>query len=77
MQYDWFAYLPAAKKEARKQLVATSTLQWEVLTEVLERKLEATTPDYDTHNWAYRQAHQNGRNQAIREIMKLLTLRNS
>lgn len=31
-----------------------------------------SSPDYDTPSWAYKQAHQNGYNQAIEDVLKLI-----
>ena len=74
MQHSWFGHLPVEDQEARKADVLSNTFAWGILKEVLERKLEVSTPDYAEHSWAYRQAHQNGRNQIIRELIKLLEL---
>tara|TARA_R110000822_G_scaffold75684_3_gene182073 strand:+ start:1885 stop:2118 length:234 start_codon:yes stop_codon:yes gene_type:complete len=75
MQHSWFGHLPTEDQDARKSDVNSNTFAWGILKEILERKLEVSTPDYDKHSWAFRQAHQNGRNQAIRELINLLELK--
>lgn len=68
-------WLKGAKdKEARKERIKGHALAFEDLTEVLEGLLKETAPDYDSPSWAYKQADQNGYNQAIRSVINLIKL---
>lgn len=46
----------------------------EKLTEILSKRTKDTVvePDYDSPSWSHKQAHMNGYNQAVNEIIELL-----
>lgn len=74
MQYDWTYGVAPDLKEERRATVLRHKDAWVLLTEVLDGKIKTIEPDYDTQSWAFKQAHQNGYNQAIRDVKKLLDI---
>tara|TARA_R110000803_G_scaffold94488_1_gene162150 strand:+ start:4356 stop:4601 length:246 start_codon:yes stop_codon:yes gene_type:complete len=73
---DWTSFLPQEDKARRKQDVHLHSLAWPLMMDVVKdrlSKLEVKEPDYAKASWAYEQAHDNGKNQAYRDILNLLT----
>lgn len=60
------------KKEAE---LRSYKLAFDALKEILEDEQERYHhPNYDTPNWAYRQADRNGYDRAIRHVIKLIEI---
>jgi len=76
MNTAWFKYLPYDEQAHRKSIVRGNEDAWEVLTEVLQHRLDNTScyPDYSNPSWAYAQAHINGKREALQEIINMLDL---
>lgn len=77
MKSTWFSYLPIDEVSFRKEKVKKFYDAWELLTEVLNNKLENTSyvPDYKNAAWAYEQAHCNGKKEALKELISLLDIK--
>lgn len=46
----------------------------EICYNVVKMDESVRTPDYDSPSWSHRQAHQNGKREALELIIKLLTV---
>jgi hypothetical protein len=73
MKTSWFIGVTEPKEEF-KQKVLRHRDAWELLTGVLSHKIKDFHPNYDDHSWSHRQAHNNGYNQAIRDVINMLDL---
>lgn len=78
MQTLWFSNLPKSEQDSFKELVLGSHKVLDRALEILYNRVKdvevVSTPDYDNSSWAYKQAHENGKREAYRDIIKLLTL---
>lgn len=74
MKSTWTYGVPTERHAEIKQKVKANKEAWLLLSETLSRKIKSYEPDYSDHSWAFRQAHQNGYNQALREVIALLDL---
>jgi len=76
MDSRWFRKFKGeeADKDRRlmdiKRFLADDRIQ--DLREILVDEKHLSAPDYKEPNWAYRQAHENGFNQAVDMLLKLL-----
>jgi hypothetical protein len=80
MQYRWITHIK--DKQAQKsfgELVKGSSLVLDRLKLMLEEKIKeagkVTLDDYDNTSWPNKQAHLNWYNEAMREVCKLLTIK--
>ena len=81
MQTDWIKHLKTEDEKTRfiKNVKSASSVL-ERLTELLaeqEKDLDVSELDirtFETPNWAYKQAYQNGARASIRKIKKLINL---
>ncbi len=76
MQAVWVKGLRGAAKEARIKEVMGYRNAFDELKEILEKevKKKASVRDYDVPNWEVRQVAVNEYNQALDDLMKLITL---
>ena len=76
MQAVWVKGLRGAAKEARTKEVMGYRNAFDELKEILEKevKKKASVRDYDVPNWEVRQVAVNEYNQALDDLMKLITL---
>ena len=78
MQSRWFSHLKSEKeRQSFKEYIESSSIVLDRLRELVYntiKELEIKTNDYSSPSWAYLQAHQNGRREALEEIIKLVTL---
>lgn len=69
----WTSHLKGKEKENFEGYIRNSVTIFERLNQILEDKTQKNKEeDYQKASWAYYQAHQNGYNQAIEEIQKLI-----
>lgn len=61
-------------REYVQRLLADPALEYVVRAIRLQKKT-IPTADYDSPSWAYKQAHFNGYNQAIEDVLKLITIK--
>jgi hypothetical protein len=78
MQIQWFSHLKTkSEQEEFKKIVLGSQKVLDRAKEVCYNMIksgERSVLDYDSPSWAYRQAHDNGRQEAFKEIIKFLSL---
>ncbi len=76
----WFKHLKTPEEQEKfKGAVLGSKVIFRRMSEILDEKeaeLSITENDYDTLNWAYRQADANGYRRCLKEIQKLINLGN-
>lgn len=76
MQTRWFSNLPKAKQEEFKKSVLASANILDKAAEIVYNMIivesKPSQQDYDSPSWAFKQAHSNGRLEALREIHALL-----
>ncbi len=75
MNIRWTKNLKGTEKTKRVEEVKSYRNAFQSLTEILDE--EVSTPDYNCPSWAHKQADQNGYNRAIREIKKLVNVKDS
>ena len=73
MQVIWTKGLKGEDKKKRTEEIKSYKNAFDALQEILEE--EKSTPDYDCPSWSHKQADQNGYNRAIREVIKLITIK--
>jgi isopropylmalate/homocitrate/citramalate synthase len=76
MQTAWLKGLKGQDKEKRKAEVMNYRNAFEALKEILERdyKKKQSVRDYEAPNWELRQIAANEYNQALDDLLKLITL---
>lgn len=76
MQSNWIKGLKGPEKEARIKEVLGYRNAFDALKEILEQevKKKPSVRDYDVPNWETRQVAVNEYNQAIDDLIKLITL---
>lgn len=76
MQLTWVKGLRGAAKEARFKEVMGFKNAFDELKEILEKEFKKKTSvrDYDVPNWEIRQVAVNEYNQALDDLIKLITL---
>jgi hypothetical protein len=71
----WFHNLPKEEQEQFKQTVLGSQKVLDKLREICyTMKVESKSTDYDSPSWAFKQAHSNGYNQALLDIISILQI---
>jgi hypothetical protein len=77
VQTRWFQDLPKSEQEDFKKLVLGSQKVLDKLRKICYNTLkdgdQVKTNDYDSPSWAYKQAHLNGRREALEEIIQLIS----
>ncbi len=76
MQSIWLKGYTGSDKEKRKAEVLGYRNAFDELKEILEQnfKKKEAVRDYETPNWEYRQVANNEYNQALDDLLKLITL---
>lgn len=73
----WTKGLSADRKENLEKLIRNSNIVLSRLKEIVEEDLESlqkvNESDYESQNWAYRQAHVNGKQDYARQMLRLLS----
>lgn len=78
---DWFTGVPTDKKEDIKLILENSTVIRQQLAKIIDGQLQSLSQSeisetaYDNPNWAEKQAHRNGRRQALSEILRLISFK--
>ncbi len=75
MDSRWFKGIPEDQKDLRKKKVIAAKPAFELLLELLSELGEEGTPDYSSPSWAYQQADRNGANRKLKDIIKLITVK--
>jgi hypothetical protein len=76
MDTRWLKGFDPDQYENRKKEVASHKNAFKLLVELLEKELEDhPVPDYNNPSWAYKQADINGANRKLKEIIKLITIK--
>lgn len=75
MDTRWLKGFPADKFEERRKEVASFKRAFKALTELLESEGEEKRPDYNSPSWAYHQADVNGANRKLKDILKLIDIK--
>ncbi len=79
LSIEWLRGVPAEKKADFEAAVRNSTIALGRLADLLDEweremdKAETTVSDFDTPNWALRQAYRNGDRSRIRKLRDLLS----
>ena len=78
LSIEWTKHLKALEeKENFTKLVVNSTQVLGRLKKILEDRHESSlktdVADYSNASWAYRQAHLNGKREALQDLLKLLS----
>lgn len=72
----WVSHLKTPKDKEEFKQACVSSIALRRLADIIRQKLEAIESgetNYDTASWAYRQAHYNGKREALKEIDQLLS----
>lgn len=76
MDTRWLKSFSPDQYEDRKKEVDSFKRAFVALAELLEKEGEDTpVPDYNNPSWAYKQADVNGANRKLKDIIKLITLK--
>lgn len=79
LKTEWFKDLPASEQDNFKKIVIGSKKVLDKLAEIVYNKSivenRTATPDYDSASWSHKQAHLNGKAEAYREILELITIK--
>lgn len=79
LKTDWFKDLPVSEQENFKQIVLGSKKVLDKLAEIVYNRgiIEdrVTTDHYDSPSWSHKQAHLNGKREAYKEIIDLITIK--
>lgn len=71
----WYNGLPEASKQELKRLLTESGPVFDALRNMLKKmyaEAQSVASDYENPNWAYLQAHKNGRMQVLQDLHRLL-----
>lgn len=78
MDHKWFSSLPKAEQEERKKFILANQKLLDITRKIVYNmsivESRPSIKDYDSPNWAHRQAHLNGRLEALSEILALLNV---
>lgn len=75
MHTKWFVGVPEDQHEEVERRLRSYRSAFDDLKALLEGEFESSTPDYDCPSWSHKQADQNGANRKLREILKLITIK--
>ena len=79
MNTAWFRHLKGDDEiEKFKGYIRGCAIGFDRLTVVLKEKKRSTRvtlKDYDNTDWPHKQAHLNGYNEALREVLKLINIK--
>lgn len=75
----WYRNLPRDQWDERKQVVSRSKFILDIAREIVYNMSietqKTSESDYDSPSWSHKQAHLNGKQEAYREIMAILTIK--
>lgn len=73
-QIVWYK---GTKTKAEREEITKTLKSYKPAFDALKEHLseKPTHPGYDSPSWAYKQAHQNGYNEAIRDVLKLIDIK--
>jgi hypothetical protein len=78
LSIQWFQDLPKHDQEKFKETVLNSKIVLDKVAKVCYNKIieldNVTTSDYDSPSWACKQAHLNGKREALKEILQLVDI---
>ena len=79
MDIRWLKGFKGEAKEKRKTEIKSYQNAFDALTEVLEGSMvvDPSVNDYESPSWAYKRADTDGYNRAIRQIIKLLNVKDT
>ncbi len=81
MKTNWYQGLKADERDNFRQEVLRSKKVLDKLAEIVynmsKYRAEVSFDDYDSPSWSHKQAHTNGYNEAIRQVIELLTLKDA
>ena len=75
MDTRWLKGLSGDEREARKKEIQGYRNAFDALRELLEEDFEESVIDYDCPSWSHKQADQNGANRKLRQIIKLIMIK--
>ena len=78
MKTEWFGSLRGEERENFKLSILSSKIVLDKLTEIvynMYRKEESVvSTDYDSPSWSHKQAHTNGKREALLKILELIKI---
>ena len=78
MKSEWLGNLRGEERENFKLSILSSKIVLDKLQEIvynMYRKEESVTEsDYDSPSWSHKQAHTNGKREALKQILDLITI---
>jgi len=78
MKTEWFGNLKGEERENFKLSILSSKIVLDKLQEIvynMYRKEESISDsDYDSPSWSHKQAHTNGKRQALKQILDLISI---
>lgn len=77
VKLEWLKGLSPEEASKKKLSLSASRHIFEDLIEILKTKQESAskvTYDYDVPSWSHKQAHTNGYNQALSDVISLLAI---
>ena len=79
LKTEWFKDLPPSEQENFKKIVLGSKKVLDKLSQIVYNRSiigdRVATADYDSPSWSHKQAHLNGKLEAYREIIELITIK--
>jgi len=73
---QWYKHLKGVEAEQFKDYVRNCTSIRERLTDILEEKLPTCKEvDYDCPSWSHKQADSNGYERALKEMLRIIEIR--
>lgn len=81
MKTVWLGNLKNEQRDAFRQSILQSKIVLDKLREIVYNKVKeaesVSIADYDAPSWSHKQAHTNGYNNALREILELLDIKDA
>ena len=78
MKSEWLGSLKGEERENFKLSVLSSKIVLDKLQEIVynmyKKEESITDNDYDSPSWSHKQAHTNGRREALKQILDLITI---
>ena len=79
MKTEWFGSLRGEERENFKLSVLSSKIVLDKLHEIVynmyKKEESVNANDYDSPSWSHKQAHTNGRRDALRQVLDLITIK--
>lgn len=80
MKTEWLGSLRGEERENFKNSILSSKIVLDKLQEIVynmyKKDESINSTDYDSPSWSHKQAHTNGRRDALRQILDLVTIDN-